>query len=72
MLSYWFLETKKLATNRLSELVPDISNITCDAPGLKEERPLKKKKIIDNDSSDTDEGNSVSWKSPFLNVKNTD
>ena len=47
-----------MATNRLSELVPDISNITSDAPGLKEERWLKKKKIIDNDSSDTDEGNS--------------
>lgn len=57
MLSFLFLETKKLATNRLRELVPGINNITSDAPGSKEERRQKKKKIIDNDSSDIDEGN---------------
>ena len=57
MLPYWFLETKKLATNRLRELVPDINNITSDAPGSKRDAKKKKKKITDNDSSDIDEGN---------------
>ena len=58
MLSFLFSETKKLATNRLRGLVPDIINITSDVPSSNEVRQQKKQKVIDNDRSDIDEGNS--------------